>query len=254
MDKILNSPAFVIHISKKCPERLSFFKDNIVNAGFKNMIIVEGVDGKNEDDVNNSLSLLNIKNIDSEVSVGQLGCLLSHLKLLRVIVDNKIQISTIFEDDVHFHPNWNTLSDTYYNLTPSNFDILFIGNGLDSCRQMTYNYNISEITNESVWCTHAYIITYNGAKKLLNSLLNWDYRNFIHNSRGNTLNGLYIIDIMIKDIQNKSLKNKRYPFIWYSWNGTKYPCQFNTLPVIGNNARNTGLVFQNADNFKSIVS
>jgi len=119
---------------------------------------------------------------------------------------------------------------------------------------MKYNSNISEITNESVWCTHAYIITYNGAKKLLNSLLNWDYRNFIHNSRGNTLNGLYIIDIMIKDIQNKSLKNKSYPFIWYSWNGTKYPCQFNTLPVIGNDSRNTGLVFQNADNFKSIVS
>jgi glycosyl transferase family 25 len=218
------------------------------------MIIVEGVDGSNEDEVNSSLSLLNIKNIDIEVSIGQLGCLLSHLKLLRVIVDNKIQLATIFEDDVHFHPNWNTLSELYLNLTPTNFDILFIGNGLDSCRQITHSNNISEITTESVWCTHAYVITYNGAKKLLNSLLNWDYKNFMHNSRMNTLTGLYILDIMIKDIQNKSLQNKKYPFIWYSWNGTKYQCKFNKLPVIGNDSRNTGLVFQNADNFKSIVS
>jgi hypothetical protein len=53
---------------------------------------------------------------------------------------------------------------------------------------------------------------------------------------------------MIKVTQDNILLNKiPKSFTWYCWNGTYYPCEHNKLPVKGNDRRNTGLVFQNAD-------
>ena len=254
MDNVLDSPAFVIHLSRNT-ERLDFFTKNIIAAGFTDMRIFEGVDGLDINSRSDALLLFDNPPIDIEPSSGQLGCMLSHFKVLKTIVDNDIPLATIFEDDVHFHPEWKKLSEIYWKLTPTNFDLLFIGNALDSCRQIKTIDSIKEISNESVWCNHAYIVTRKGAKKLLNSLLNWNYKGFNHASRGKTLNGLYPIDIMLKDIQNNSLNGSiSPPFIWYSWNGTKYPCDFNKLPVTGNDSRNTGLVFQNTDNFKCLTS
>jgi hypothetical protein len=59
---------------------------------------------------------------------------------------------------------------------------------------------------------------------------------------------------MIKNIQdrmNKKLLKKTIN--WYCWNGTYFQCDFNRIPLKGNDIRNTGLVFQ-SDNFESIVS
>ena len=251
---LLSAPAFVVHLPRST-ERLPFFTKNIADAGFTDMRIFEGVDGRDPGSRADALVLFNNPPIDGEPSYGQIGCLFSHLKVLKHIVDNKIPIATVFEDDAHFHPEWKTLSEAYWEKTPKYFDILFIGNGLDSMRSRTDSTGISEITTESAWCTHAYVVTCVGAKKVLDSILSWDYRKFHHATRGKTLSGLYPIDIMLKDIENNVL-NGSIPkqFVWYSWNGTKYPCQFNKLPIVGNDARNTGLVFQNADNFKSLVA
>ena len=59
---------------------------------------------------------------------------------------------------------------------------------------------------------------------------------------------------MIKNIQERMNNGSLKKYInWYCWNGTKFPCNFNRLPLKGNEIRNTGLVFQ-SDNFNSIVS
>jgi glycosyl transferase family 25 len=253
MDAILSSPAFVIHLTRST-DREKYFKKNILDAGFTDMRIFEAVDGMDVNSHVDALMTFNNPPIDLELSSGQIGCLLSHMKLLKYIIDKNIPLATVFEDDVHFHPEWKTLCQTYYTLTPSNFDLLYIGNGLDSCRQITNHNLIDKISTESVWCTHAYVITHAGAKKVLDSIINWDYKNFHHGSRGKGLNGLYNVDIILKDTQNK-INSGIIPrsYIWYSWNGTKYPCNNNILPVTGNNARNTGLVFQNVSEFKNTV-
>lgn len=252
MNRLLEQPAFVIHL-QRCTERKPVFMKNITNAGFKDIRIFNGVDGSIIENIRDAKLKLE-KNIifDPEVSFGAIGCALSHFLVLKHIIDNNIQFATIFEDDVWFHPDWDTLSVEYYNETPNDWDIIFIGNGLDSCRNV--NIITPKITTESCWCTHAYMITLEGCKKLLNSLINWDYRNFDHCTRGKTISGLYAIDIMIKDIQNNIISKKcSQLFNWYSWDGTKYPYKLNLLPVVGNDARNTGLVFQLADVFPSTV-
>jgi len=251
---ILEIPAFVINLPRSV-DRLDLVKRNVADAGFTNSSIFIGVDGKDTKTVAETLILYNTPSIDQEVSAGHIGCVLSHCNVLKHIIDNNIQIATVFEDDVHFHPDWAQLHKVYLEKTPSDFDIIFIGNGLDSCRALTNLEDILEITTESAWCTHAYVVTLQGAIRLLNSILKWDYKEFNHASRGKTLTGLYNIDIMIKDTQNKSINGTiPKPFTWYCWNGTKYPCAFNKLPVTGNDSRNTGLVFQNADMFKSLTA
>ena len=245
MKSVLSSPAYVIHLARAV-ERRQDFMTNISNAGFTDISIFDAIDGTNLDRVIECKQILGNNAIfDWEICAGQIGCLLSHLMIWKHIIDNNIPLATVFEDDVHFHPQWKELSEEYWNETPKDFDILFIGNSLESC---VLNTPSNKINTESTYCTHAYIITNNGAKHMLNAILNWGYKDFCHATRGNTLTGLYPIDIMIKDTQKKVLSGEIPPlFKWFCWNGTHYPCDFNRLPVKGNDYRNTGLVFQNTD-------
>jgi len=248
---ILNQPAFVIHIEEYSPDRTSFFTKNIQDAGYTNMQIFEGVKAKNNDELDKCISEFGNIKLHKDLGAGQKGCLLSHLKLYRHIISNNIQICTVFEDDVHFHPDWKNLSNKYYNNTPKNFDIILMGNQLDECKA---NNNIPLINKCCTFCTHAYIITIEGAKKLLTFLLKWDYHKALKDGNNEALTGLFCIDVMIKNIQERMNKGSLKKYInWYCWNGTKFQCDFNKLPLRGNDVRNTGLVFQ-SDNFESIVS
>jgi GR25 family glycosyltransferase involved in LPS biosynthesis len=151
------------------------------------------------------------------------------MRVLNHIIDQKIPIANIFEDDIHFHPNWDSLSNYYYGLTPKDYDILFIGN------QLYFTNELPEITKEYWYCMHAYIITLDGAKKLRDMILQYSLEN-----------RLCEIDRMIMHVLYYTrTKDLIPPFVSYSWNGTKYPCEHNTSERIYN--RNTGLVFQNTN-------
>ena len=242
MDNILSSPCFVIHLPKN-KERLSV-KTHIEKAGFKNVNFFEGVDGKDRQSIKRALEFLKNPAIDKGISTGGLGCLLSHLTLLKRIVDAKLPFATIFEDDVFFHPEWEKLCQHYYYLTPEDYEVIFIGNQLDSCLVSTKVDQ--EITKEPVYCTHAYVVTLNGARRMLECLLGWNYHDTAYT-------GLTLIDVMIKQLQfNTNYGLKKQIFQWYSWNGTKYPCLYNKLPVNNITCRNTGLVFQDI-RFPSMV-
>jgi GR25 family glycosyltransferase involved in LPS biosynthesis len=245
MQNILNKPAFVIHLKNKSPEREAFFTKNILNAGFKDMNVFEAVDASDPGILQEIMSIFPKIKFDKELSRGQIGCCLSHFKVLLHIIQNNIDIATIFEDDVHFHPNWSVLSERYYHHTPKNFDVIFIGNQISPKNP--------KISTSSTFCTHAYVVTLEGAKRLLRALLTWDYQNFKYYQPGWDLIGLYNIDIMIKNIQDRTLTKKIKPlFTWYCWNGTYHPCDYNRLPLRGNYNRNTGLVFQ-SDTFATTV-
>jgi len=246
-DIVLNSPAFVVYVESLAPERKDFFTKNIINAGFTNMQIFPGVNAKNEQELNEAIALFPGIKFDKNTRIGQIGCLLSHLKVLKHIVENNILISTIFEDDVHFHPQWEELAPKFFENTPKNFDIIFAGNQIEKPE------NVPRISKLPCFSTHSYIITFQGANKLLNSILEWDYQNFhkYHDECEKT--GFMAIDIIIKDFQERISRKQLEPkFTWYCWNGTKNPCEFNKLPLNGSKVRNSGLVFQ-SEQFTSIV-
>jgi len=232
MEKILTLPAFVIHIDKFSNIRKEFFSKNIKNAGYKDIRIFNGIDGTNAKACDDAIKKLGDIKIDSKIVTSSKGCLLSHFLLLKKIIDEKIEVCTIFEDDVYFHPEWNKLKDEYYSQTPNDWEIIFIGNQQINPETL--------ISNKPCFCRHAYILKLEGAKKMFNTLINWDYKRF---NKDNVFakDGLINGDIMMK----LSQLNNPSCFIWYCWNGRMYPCEGNTNKTKDELNRNCGLVFQN---------
>ena len=228
-----NNPAFIIHVARQAQERLEICKSRVENAGYKNIIVFEGVNASIKEEFDNTMKLFpRCPGFDKGLTKGEIGCALSHLKVLRHIIDNNIEAATIFEDDVMFHPKWNILSKLYYHHTPKNYDMLYIGNQIKT--------QSKRINAEPAFCTHAYIVTLMGARKLFNCIINWDYYNM-------KLSGLIQIDLIYVNIQGRIKEKKlRRLFTWYCWNGTYHPCKHNKLPLRGNDVRNSGLVFQDS--------
>jgi len=249
---LLNSPAFVIHVPELAPERGKQLNINLSNAGYTNINIFRGVNGIKQDEVEDALNIFGNPKFDIYCSKGNIGCNLSMLKVFKHIVDNKIPIATIFEDDIVFHPEWSTIAPKFYKNTPKNFDILYMGNQIEEC--CTIN-NVPRINKKSCFCMHAIVVSLKGASKLLNLVLNWNYKsNNAYKCMGWLATGITNCDIIIKNTQQLILEKKINPntLIWYCWNGTKNQCEYNKLPLITNSScRNTGLVFQN-DNFVSL--
>lgn len=227
MESILDCPTFLINLPR-CSDRLHYSKDQLNQSGYTQISVFTAIDGMDASSVEETLKIFDYHRMN-EMNRGALGCLLSHMKLLKHIIDHNIPIANIFEDDIHFHPEWNVLSKQYYSLTPADYEVLFIGSQLD-----VSECSNSEITRCYCYCTHAYIITLEGAKKMLDVILHYimEY-------------GLLEIDCIFKEVIDKYKYNSEtIPFVLYSWNGTKYPCYYNS-PSYPLHHRNSGLVFQN---------
>jgi GR25 family glycosyltransferase involved in LPS biosynthesis len=238
IEELYTAPCFIVSIDR-CINRYSFAKDNVENAGFKNITRFKGVDAK-VDDLDKAWAIhgnpvfnANHKEaLDFKEYKGKQGCMLSHLNLWKYIIDNKIKVATIFEDDVRFHSQWNQYAHQYLKNTPNDFHILYLGSQIEA-------HIASPIAIVPVYCTHAYVITYEGAQLLYNILLNHP-------------NGIYTIDMMLIDMMWQVMYNKDFrPFVWYVWNGNILPNDYKTIDP-SKQKRNQGLVFQD-DIFESEV-
>jgi hypothetical protein len=253
-EELLNAPAFVVHM-EAAKSRKPFFMNSTTNAGFTDIRIFPAVNAYNPAELESAIAELGNPKIHP-IKQGAIGCLASHLKLLLHIVQNKIPLATIFEDDVFFHPEWGTLGPRFLQNTPADFDVLFIGNQIDEA--LGGSTLPARINKCSTFCTHAYVVTLKGASKLLQLILQWDWKSDAANvvmSNGAKLTGLFCIDIIIKNIQMRILSGKlpKNTLIWYCWCGVHHTCQWNRRPLVGGDTRNTGLVFQ-CDSFPSVVN
>ena len=111
------------------------------------------------------------------------ACALSHIKLYEYIVKNNIQFATIFEDDIY--PTSSKTTELINNIdkiyNQSKFDILYLYHN-DKLKSFASEYKIDNFTflpvgvygfdwffnrRRVVYSTCCYIITLEGAKKLL---------------------------------------------------------------------------------------
>jgi len=217
---LLNIPCRVINLEKN-KERWSSVLQRSKDAGFTNVDRFDaiGPDRLKEgwDQLNNP-SFAHNKDVFFARVLGKQGCFLSHMLLWKEIVDKKIPFMTIFEDDILFHELWNTLAPSYFKMTPIDFDILYLGSQFE---KPSY-YHIDRVP---VYCLHAYVITFDGATKLYNMVLN-------------NPEGVYTIDGILLEFMNKDAFN------WYVWNGSSfYPSKLK-MQNHRWNVRNNGLVFQ----------
>jgi len=151
--------------------------------------------------------------------------MLSHLDLWKMIIDNNVAIATVFEDDVCFHKDWSILAKSYFEITPKNFDLIYLGGQIDYMMP-------GNVLMTPTFCTHAYVITLEGAKKLYKLLLEAQL-------------GVKTIDCMLLGLMKSVVFENvdPVPFIWYTWNATMFYDPFASADPDWAK-RNNGLVFQ----------
>jgi GR25 family glycosyltransferase involved in LPS biosynthesis len=231
-EELLNGPVYVINMDRDS-ERLITCKERLSKAGFKNINRWKAVDGRmdniSEEWAKHGSPLFDPSDtrfLDIKGSPFKQGTLLSYLALWKNIIDNNIPWLTIFEDDIVFHATWNELAPIYFNATPKDFGLLYMGH------HFGYNDIIHKILKIPVYCTHAHVITLDGAKEL--------YKRFLSEP-----SGVRTIDCMINYFMGSSLISpSAKPFInWYVWNASMFPD--NTASKHPQHAhKDMGLVFQ----------
>lgn len=229
--ELLKTPIFLVNM-EKCTDRLALSTQRIADAGFTNVVRWNAVDARDGEDTLQKAWARHgspkFNNSDKEfVSYpGKQGCMLSHLDIWKHIIDNKISTAIIFEDDVEFHKMWADLAPKYFDATLKDFDLLYFGSQME----MQTNANITRVP---VFCTHAYMMTLEGARKLYSLLLS-DPR------------GVSTIDCMLIDHMNRAMVGYPCPFQWYVWNAQMFPDDRASLSKDWAK-RNHGLIFQDVE-------
>lgn len=234
---------FVINLDR-CTERLATTLERLRTAGFTNVERFSGVDAGPGAKPNATAEAVRdtkkrlatawenhgSPKMDSsdtefcETALGKQGCMLAHLNLLKHVIAEKIPFFIVFEDDVLFHPHWDQLAPTYYEKTPKDYDLLYLGSQLE-IPDMPF-----AISQAPVYCTNAMALTLEGAVRIYEFLLTQP-------------KGVRTIDCILKDHQIQCyFLGARHAFEWYVWNATMFPGRPQATHEWA--IRNTGLVFQ----------
>ena len=148
---------------------------------------------------------------------GQIGCYLSHHKLIEQIMNNKKsghnvgEYSVIFEDDVSFEPNLqNQINKIVQDIQVNkiDFDILFLGNVNNNHGEHKVNniYNLD--TRNNCWGAHALLLNNKNLEKIYNincSIKHEIDNHYAYSARDKQLNVLVIFPPICN--QNWSLKS-----------------------------------------------
>lgn len=231
-DEIRKGPSFLIWLErqsfrKKLSEPLLF------DIGFEQLRCVSGWDGFADPAATNAkMAELGIKMCEHH-GPGHKGCTLSHILLWKRIVDEGLPFATIFEDDVLPHRDLkNGIGMKWWEDTPKDADIVYLGSMLQP--------PIPDVTVVKIGthCTHAYVISQEGAQKCL-SLIEQCMKEF---------GFINMIDVFLYQLVSLELLNT------YCWNGTmlqkSYPTYDPGLPwqffdYVILPLKDTGLFYQN---------
>lgn len=233
--QILDAPCFLLNLDRS-PDRLATAKKNISAAGFTNIQRVRGID-KDTDDLDIQWHRHgNPMKRDKDTFLtnkGKQACALGHYDIWKHIIDKEIPYAVVFEDDVFFHSQWHLLAPKYWSYTPRDFDILYMGSSFDVRTSWP-------VMRAPLYCTHAYLITLDGAKKLYDTCLRDPL-------------GTWTIDCQLREYMEYK-RGSQAPFSWYLWNGLLHldpPAMRSTKWQ--ERLKNSGLVFQD-ETYESFIN
>lgn len=165
LKKIINNniKTFIISLEKDVKRR-NKLKYKLSSSGLTNVEYFRAIDGDKD------LHKYNFNVISSsDVNTGEIGCFLSHYSVWNHVLQNNIEYALILEDDATFRTSFSS----YLNKITSNFKNL----DFDIIRLSAWKFNYDRnkyndfLEYSKDWCTNAqsYIISFNGAKKIINS-------------------------------------------------------------------------------------
>jgi len=188
---------FIVNLERdtlrKSNVEIQLKKGNIQNYEF-----VKAVDGQNGDLANFKFKVIPdwIEPFTSKVMTkGEIGCALSHYGIWEKIIQEKLDYTLILEDDVILCDNFGEkIQEVFENIKDLNVDLLYLGRRpLNKDNEIKINNTIVK-ANYS-YGMHAYLITYTGAKKLLES---------------NFLNNLFPIDEFLPLLYDENYPLNKY--------------------------------------------
>ena len=160
--EIFSFPIFIVNLDRT-PERYKYVSTQLDKMGITNYQKWSATDGFKIDPEEMISDGISEQLIDS--GKGLAGCASSHVRLWKHIKENKLDWTLILEDDVHFHPQFIILFYKYWKRVPIDAKIIFPG-----FYDVPKN-DVQIIIQQSVMCTHGYMLNYKGAEYMLNNLL-----------------------------------------------------------------------------------
>lgn len=145
-----------------------------------NAIKYEGIDGKTLDPKKLDTSFITTHGVDkvlsnrvnrwgNDLTYGSLGCGLTHYNIYKECIDKNYRCVLILEDDIRLLSEIDKAIEYSLKLNFNDFDIFYFGyHNTPSLREPVEN-NIYKIESYIYGC-FAYLITLNGAKKIINTV------------------------------------------------------------------------------------
>ena len=161
---------FVINL-KRAEERRKYISTQL-NQISQEFEFVEGVDWKKIDSTLLSTSARNIKikNSFRTLTKGQMGCNLSHRKILKWLVNSSEKMIVVLEDDVHIDKDFPKILGTL-ETSSHPFDIVFLGSRFNDKQLVNivqlsdkFSLSLSRAREKGAW---GYVITKNAAQEFL---------------------------------------------------------------------------------------
>jgi GR25 family glycosyltransferase involved in LPS biosynthesis len=181
----LNTKLYYINLTANI-DRNNDMKNMINKYQFNNSTRIDAVNTKTIQKVNNYKHLIepsayntllqNIKNNSRknhyELTKGSIGCYLSHMNIYKDIIKNNDPFALIFEDDNLIRINKNDFWKILNNIDiPENTDILLFNSLIFDKYSNIKNNRYQQLKKINFFlCLNSYLITLNGAKKLLENL------------------------------------------------------------------------------------
>lgn len=229
------SPAVIMGLQRYSFRR-EYHAARLAAAGFSKVELVDAFDGF-QGDVDAALKELGVQ-FNPSLRPGHKGCCYTMIREWKRMLDDGVPYRVFFEDDALGHLDLpNGLGQKFWDATPKDFDILYLGN------MMNRNHpDVADPTKLVVrvpsYCLHAYILTRRGAEKMLALAAEM-------NAQGAPLN---MLDVQLFQWQvSGAIK-------WYCWNGTWTQKSFPTFdeglpwqafPDVITAQKDTGLFWQN---------
>ena len=233
--EVCSSKAVIMGLTRYAFRR-EYTAAKLIGVGFTNVEVVEAFDGFNGD-VDAALDDLGIK-FNPELRPGHKGCLYTMMREWKRFINSGDEYRLFFEDDAIPHLDLaKGLGQTFWDATPKDFDILYMGNMMGNSHPELQD-STKLVVQVPTYCLHSYILTRKGAQRMFDLAIGY-------NKKGHALN---VIDIQLVQWQMSGELN------WQCWNGTwtqkSYPTFDPGLPWqhfqdIITPQKDTGLFWQN---------
>ena len=177
----------------------------------------------------------------------ELGCLLSHIKILEIAKERGYKKWLHLEDDVLFDKNLNALFSRNLNKIPKNWDIIYLGCTQAYWRKNNIEYIDNEIYKSNITCgTFAFGVTNNNLDFIINKFKSFKYPadSVIIHEIQNILNcyviknSIIIARLIDSSIRTININDEEKLYKKYNWNEENYITKLTNYTITNNYTKN----------------